>query len=70
MKRKTKRLLPMIIVFTIIAAAYSCRMLAMFDIGSVYTNYIRALLYLLLFPCGAFPSTAVLYRRRHFTACV
>lgn len=33
MKRKTKRLLPMILVFTIIAAAYSCRMLALFDIG-------------------------------------
>ena len=54
MKRKTKRLLPMIIVFTIIAAAYSCRMLAMFDIGSVYTNYIRALLYLLLFALWGF----------------
>ena len=54
MKRKTKRQLPMIIVFTIIAAAYSCRMLAMFDIGSVYTNYIRALLYLLLFALWGF----------------
>ena len=49
MKRKTKRLLPMILVFTIIAAAYSCRMLAMFDIGGACINYIRALLYLLLF---------------------
>ena len=49
MKRKTKRLLPMILVFTIIAAAYSCRMLAMFDIGGDWMSYIRALLYLLLF---------------------
>ena len=39
----------MIFVFAIIAAAYSCRMLAKFDIGGVYMNYIRAALYLLLF---------------------
>ena len=49
MKRKTKRLLPMILVFTIIAAAYSCRMLAMLDIGGDWMSYIRAALYLLLF---------------------
>lgn len=49
MKRNTKQLIPMILVFTIIAAAYSCRMLAMFDICGVYVNYIRAALYLLLF---------------------
>lgn len=49
MKRNTKQLIPMILVFTIIAAAYSCRMLAMLDIGGVYVNYIRAALYLLLF---------------------
>ena len=54
MKRNTKRLLPMILVFTIIAAAYSCRMLAMFDIGGVCINYIRALLYLLLFALWGF----------------
>ena len=54
MKRKTKRLLPMILVFTIITAAYSCRMFAMFDIGGVYINYIRALLYLLLFALWGF----------------
>ena len=54
MKRKTKQLLPMILVFTIIAAAYSCRMLAMFDIGGVCINYIRALLYLLLFALWGF----------------
>ena len=54
MKRKTKRLLPMILVFTIIAAAYSCRMLALFDIGGACINYIRALLYLLLFSLWGF----------------
>lgn len=70
MKRKTKRLLPIILVFTIITAAYSCRMFAMFDIGGVYINYIRALLYLLLFALWGFPSTGALYRRRRCTACV
>lgn len=49
MKRNTKQLIPMILVFTIIAAAYSCRILAMLDIGGVWMNYIRAALYLLLF---------------------
>lgn len=49
MKRNIKRLLPMLLVFTIVAAAYSCRMLALLDIGGVYENYIRAALYLLLF---------------------
>ena len=47
-------MLPMILVFTIIAAAYCCRMLAMFDIGGVCINYIRALLYLLLFALWGF----------------
>ena len=49
MKRNTKQLIPMILVFTIIAAAYSCRMLALLDIGGACVNYIRAALYLLLF---------------------
>lgn len=49
MERNKKQLLPMILVFTIIGVAYSCRMLAMLDIGGVYVNYIRAALYLLLF---------------------
>lgn len=44
-----KTLISLIVVFAIIAAAYSCRMLAKFDIGGVYVNYIRAALYLLLF---------------------
>ena len=54
MKWKTKRLLPMILVFTIVAAAYSCRMFAMFDFGGVYVSYIRAALYLLLFALWGF----------------
>ena len=49
MKRNTKQLIPMILVFTIIAAGYSCRMLAMLDIGGAWMSYIRAALYLLLF---------------------
>ena len=47
-------MLPMILVFTIIAAAYSCRLLAMFDIGDVCVSYIRAALYLLLFSLWGF----------------
>ena len=54
MKWKTKRLLPMILVFMIVAAAYSCRMFAMFDFGGVYVSYIRAALYLLLFALWGF----------------
>ena len=54
MKWKMKQLLPIILVFTIVAAAYSCRMLAMFDIGGVYVSYIRAALYLLLFSLWGF----------------
>ena len=49
MKRNTRQLIALIVVFALIAAAYSCRMLAKFDIGGVYVNYIRAALYLLLF---------------------
>ena len=44
----------MILVFTIIAAAYSCRMLAMSDIGGDCISYIRAALYLLLFALWGF----------------
>ena len=54
MKRNTKRLLPIIFVFTIITAAYSCRMLAIFDIGGACMSYIRAALYLLLFALWGF----------------
>ena len=44
----------MILFFTIIAAAYSCRMLAMLDIGGAWMSYIRAALYLLLFALWGF----------------
>ena len=54
MKRNTKRLLPIIFVFTIITAAYSCRMLAIVDIGGAWMSYIRAALYLLLFALWGF----------------
>ena len=54
MRRNTKKLIPMILVFTIIAAAYSCRMLAMLDIGGAWMSYIRAALYLLLFALWGF----------------
>ena len=49
MERNKKQLLPMILVFTIIGVAYSCRMLAMLDIGGAWMSYTRAALYLLLF---------------------
>ena len=54
MKRNTKKLIPMIMVFTIIAAGYSCRILAMLDIGGAWMSYIRAALYLLLFALWGF----------------
>lgn len=53
-KWKMKQLLPIILVFTIVAVAYSCRILAMFDIVGVYVSYIRAALYLLLFSLWGF----------------
>ena len=53
-KWKMKQLLPIILVFTIVTVAYSCRMLAMFDIGGVYVSYIRAARYLLLFALWGF----------------
>lgn len=53
-KWKMKQLLPIILVFIIVAVAYSCRMLAKFDIGGVYVSYIRAALYLLLFSLWGF----------------
>ena len=44
----------MIFVFTVIAVAYACRILGKFDIGGVYTNYVRSALYLLLFAWWGF----------------
>ena len=49
MKRNTRQLYLTIFVFAIIIAAYSCRLLAWFNIGGNYPSYIRAALYLLLF---------------------
>ena len=54
MKGNTRQLLSMIFVFTVIAVAYTCRILGKFDIGGVYTNYIRSALYLLLFAWWGF----------------
>lgn len=49
MKRNTRHLCLMILVFGIIAVAYACRFLAMYDIGGNNPSYVRAALYLLLF---------------------
>ena len=44
MKATTKHLLPTVFVFTAIAIAYACRMLAKFDIGGPAVNHIRTAL--------------------------
>ena len=54
MKGNTKHLSAMIFVFTVIAIAYACRMLAKFDIGGPVMNHIRTALYLLLFALWGF----------------
>lgn len=54
MKGNTKHLSAMIFVFTVIAMAYACRMLAKFDIGGPAVNHIRTALYLLLFTLWGF----------------
>ena len=54
MKGTTKHLLPMVFVFTVIAIAYACRMLAKFDIGGPAVNHIRTAIYLLLFALWGF----------------
>ena len=54
MKGTTKHLLPTVFVFTAIAIAYACRMLAKFDIGGPAVNHIRTALYLLLFTLWGF----------------
>lgn len=54
MKGNTRQLLSMIFVFTVIAVAYTCRILGKFNIGGVYTNYFRSALYLLLFAWWGF----------------
>ena len=54
LKGNTKHLSAMIFVFTVIAIAYACRMLAKFDIGGSAVNHIRTALYLLLFTLWGF----------------
>ena len=49
MKRNTRKLCLRILVLGIIAVAYACRFLAMYDIGGSNPSYVRATLYLLLF---------------------
>ena len=49
MKRKYKQAYAILVALVIVAAAYTCRMLAMYDIGGKYPSNIRAVLYLLLF---------------------
>ena len=44
MKRKYKQAYAILVAFVIVAAAYTCRMLAMYDIGGKYPSTIRAVL--------------------------
>ena len=54
LKGNTKHLSAVIFVFTVIAIAYACRMMAKFDIGGPVMNHIRTALYLLLFALWGF----------------
>lgn len=54
----------MIFVFTVIAVAYACRILGKFDIGGVYTNYVRSALYLLLFAWWGFTLDRRIIQKR------
>lgn len=73
MKGTIKHLLPMVFVFTVIAIAYACRMLAKFDIGGPAVNHIRTALYLLLFALWGFSLDRRIIQRQtlhclHLTA--
>ena len=73
MKGTTKHLLPMVFVFTVIAIAYACRMLAKFDIGGPAVNHIRTAIYLLLFALWGFSLDRRIIQRQtlhclHLTA--
>ena len=75
MKGTTKHLLPMVFVFTVIAIAYACRMLAKFDIGGPAVNHIRSALYLLLFALWGFSLDRRIIQRQtlhclHLTAAL
>lgn len=75
MKGTTKHLLPMVFVFTVIAIAYACRILAKFDIGGPAVNHIRTALYLLLFALWGFSLDRRIIQRQtlhclHLTAAL
>ena len=75
MKGTSKHLLPMVFVFTVIAIAYACRMLAKFDIGGPAVNHIRTALYLLLFALWGFSLDRRIIQRQalhclHLTAAL
>jgi len=75
LKGTTKHLLPMVFVFTVIAIAYACRMLAKFDIGGPAVNHIRTALYLLLFALWGFSLDRRIIQRQtlhclHLTAAL
>ena len=63
LKGNTKHLAAVIFVFTAIAIAYACRMLAKFDIGGPAVNHIRSALYLLLSPCGLSLDRRIIQRQ-------
>lgn len=69
LKGNTKHLSAVIFVFTVIAIAYACRMMAKFDIGGPVMNHIRTVLYLLLFALWGFPLTGASSSGRRCTAC-
>ena len=75
MKGTTKHLLPTVFVYTAIAIAYACRMLAKFDIGGPAVNHIRTALYLLLFALWGFSLDRRIIQRQalhclHLTAAL
>lgn len=75
MKGTTKHLLPTVFVFTVIAIAYACRMLAKFDIGGPAVNHIRTAIYLLLFTLWGFSLDRRIIQRQtlhclHLTAAL
>ena len=62
-KRNTRQLYLMFFVFAIIIAAYSCRLLAWFDIGGNYPSYVPHCIYYYL-SCGGILWISGLFRNR------
>ena len=56
-KRNTRQLYLMFFVFAIIIAAYSCRLLAWFDIGGNCPSYVRAA-FIIICLVGVFSGSA------------